>query len=140
MIFKSNHRHLKQITLKDNITDQSSFSLFCVHIYQFQTFGHSLVCLIIIAKKLITSTDGDHNSIIFYICLKISLDLFQFLTDQHLLSVRTTSKKYNIQPGKINLVIKLKGNGLCLNTSPLTPLHKTLDIASVTVKIQKIRV
>ena len=42
--------------------------------------------------------------------------------------------------GKVDLVSQFKRNGFCLNASPETAFHKALDISSVTVKVQKIRI
>ena len=140
MIFKAYDRHIKKIALHHNVSNKAAFSLLSAHIYKLQPFDHSLISFIIISKELIPSTDCDHNSIIFHIRLEILLDFLQLFTYQHLFSVGATAKKYDIQFGKIDSVIQFVGYGFCLDSSPETALHQTLDISSVTVKVQKIRI
>ena len=140
MVLKSDDRHVKQITLQNNVLDQTALSLLCIKVYQFQTLHGSLLCLIIISQKLISSADGNDNTIVLHISLEILLNLLKFLTYQHLLSVRTTAQKHDVQTGKFNLIIQFKRNRLCLNSSPLAPFHQTLDVSPVTIKVQQIRV
>ena len=140
MVLKSYDGHVKKIALHHNISNKAAFSLLCAHIHQFQALDHSLIGLIIVSKKLISTADCDHNPVIFHISLEILLNFFQLFTYQHLLTVRTASQKNDIQFGKVDLVSQFKRNGFCLNASPETAFHKALDISSVTVKVQKIRI
>ena len=140
MVLKPYNGHIKKIALHHNISDKTAFSLLCAHIHQFQSLDHSLIGLIVVSKELISTTDCDDNTIIFHIGLEILLDLFQLFAYQHLLTVRTTSEKNDIQFGKVDLISQFKRNGFCLNASPETAFHKALDISSVTVKVQKIRI
>ena len=140
MVLKSNHRHIKKVTFQHNIADQTSLSLFSVKVYQFKPCNGSLICLIIFSKKLVTTADSNNYASIFHIFLKIRLNFLQLLTNQHLLPVGTTAQEHNIQSGKINLVLQFKSNGLCLNSTPLAASHKALDISSVSIQVQEIRI
>ena len=50
MILKSNDRHIKQLTLQNDILDQTAFALLCIQVYQVQSFHVSLICFVILPK------------------------------------------------------------------------------------------
>ena len=138
MIFKSNDRHIKEITFQHDIADQSSRFLLRVEFDQMQSFHAAFVRLIVISKQLITTADSDHNTAVFHIIFKVFLDLLQSFADDHLLTVRTASEQYNIQFGKIYFIFQFKFQRFCFNASPLAAFHHALDISPVSVEVQQI--
>ncbi len=135
VVFKADHRHLAQIALQDNIVYQPSRLLLRVQIYQMKPLHPSLICLIIISKKLIASAHGDHHAVILHISLKILLNLLKLPAYQHLLPVGTAAQKHNIKLRKIDRIIQIILDRPGFDPPPLAALHHALDISPVAVKI-----
>ena len=85
------------------------------------------------AQKLIASAYRQDTASVFHIIPKVLFDFLQSAAYQHLLPVRTSSQKHNIQAGKINRICQGKFLHRRLDAPPLQPFFHTLDISPVSV-------
>ena len=74
MVFKSDNRMFKGIILKYDIVNQTWASLFGIEVNKGKTFDSSLIGIIIMSQKLVTTADCNDASSVFNIIMKIFLN------------------------------------------------------------------
>ena len=113
---------------------------FCVEIYKGESFNTPFFCIIIMTKELIAAAYSDDHAVVFYIIPEILSDTSELVAYKHLLPVRSASEKYNVKTGEINGIFQGEFDCFRINSPPLAAFHHALNISSVSVEVQKIRV
>ena len=140
VIFKSHYRAVEQRTVQHNITDETLRLPVRCNIQHAQSFYSLLVCFIVLSKELVSAAHCQHDTAVFYIIFEIVFDILQESADQFLLPVRAAPEQNDVELRKVNLISRQKRDHFCLNPTPFKPLAEALDISSVAVQVQKIRV
>ena len=140
VIFKSHYRAVKQQTVQHDITDETlRFPVRCDIQYP-QPLYRLLICFIVLSKELVSAAHCQHDAAVLYIFSEIVFDILQETADQFLLSVRAAPEQNDIKLRKINRISRQERDHFCFDPAPFKPFAEALDISSVSVQVQKIRV
>ena len=140
VIFKSHYRTVKQRAVQHNIADQAIRLPVCRNIEYAQPLYRLLVCFIVLSEELVAAAHCKHDAAVLHIISEVILDILQEAADQFLLSVGAAPEQNDIKLRKVNLISRQERDYFRFDPAPFESLAEALDIASVAVQVQKIRV